>query len=61
MKNLTEKQLINIVEGRLGLQSTQRELDRYNIPNHNYSFTYFKSPAFAKIFISWDDSKHFPV
>lgn len=57
MKNLTETQLINLIEGRLGLQSTRRQLDTYEIPGLNYSFQFLKSSTFSKTFSGWTEEK----
>lgn len=55
----SEKNVKNIIDGRLSLQSTRRTISQYNLPvNENqYSFKYFKSPEFGQIFNKWDETK----
>jgi len=55
MKQLNEKQLFDLIGERLGMQSTRRAVELYNLPK--YTVSYFKSYEFAQIFHSWDENK----
>lgn len=55
MKNLTEKQILNIIEERLNLQSTRRNLEIYGVKNYNLN--YFQSSEFGRLFKEWDQQK----
>jgi len=52
---ITDKQLFNMIEERLQLQSTQKALEFYQLPKN--SLSYFKSEDFIKMFSTWDEYK----
>lgn len=53
----SERNIKSVIEARLGLQSTQRTIDQYNLPVKIYNFNYFRSPEFAEVFKQWDEKK----
>lgn len=59
MKNyqITEKQLKNIINERLSMQSTRRALEVYKLKR--YDLNYFESAEFGQIFKDWNETKQF--
>lgn len=57
MKKITEKQLFNIIQDRLSLQSTQRNLESYRLPKYKNDISYFQSADFISTFKNWDNKK----